>query len=369
MSIMILLLTAGIVYGVVAWFMIRTLDRIKRSYTSVEKPVSVVIAARNERQNIGACLAALAAQDYPPELMEVIVVDDRSDDYTSAVVERFDSLVNNLACITIDHVPSGISPKKNALVHAITRAHGEIIIQTDADCIPPSSWISGMVSGFEHNVGMVTGIAPYYTEPGILNSFVRHEYLWNAALSSASIALGHGTHASGRNIAFKKDIFESIGGYGSGAKVLSGDDTLLLHRFHTVDSASIVSMPLKSSHVFTHAPHTFRSFIRQRVRHMSTGKFFDPVLITLGFFIYGFHILMVSTLLLSFFSAAFLPVFMISFIWKCFIDAMVAVSTKKNLYLSVTWSMFVINELFLLFYMAFMPLLGVIVPIKWKEKG
>ena len=102
---------------------------------------------------------------------------------------------------------------------------------------------------------------------------------------------------------------------------------------------------------------------------MSTGKLFDPVLIALGFFVYGFHILMVSTLFLSFFISAFLPVFMISFLWKCSVDAMVAASTKKNLYLAVRWSMFFINEFFLLFYMAFMPLLGVIVPIKWKEKG
>ena len=136
-----------------------------------------------------------------------------------------------------------------------------------------------------------------------------------------------------------------------------------------MDSASVISMPRKSCHVFTHAPHTFSSFIRQRVRHMSTGKLFDPVLITLGFFVYGLHILMVSTLFLSFVTAAFLPVFMISFVWKCFIDAIVALSTKKYLCLDVTWSMFFINELFLLFYMAFMPVLGVIVPIKWKEKG
>ena len=153
--------------------------------------------------------------------MEVIVVDDRSNDCTSTVVERFDGLMNNLACITIDRVPSGISPKKNALAHAIQISRGEIIIQTDADCIPPPTWISGMVSGFEYDVGMVTGIAPYYPESGMLNSFVRHEYLWNAALSSASIVLGHGTHASGRNMAFRKDIFDRIGGYGAGKKILS----------------------------------------------------------------------------------------------------------------------------------------------------
>ena len=373
MTIIIHLLAAGIaitgiIYGIAVLTVVWALRKVRIGSSSRTVSVSIVIAARNERYTIGNCLAAFADQDYPSSMFEVIIADDRSDDGTSEVINRFQSVLNNFTHIKISEIENGISPKKNALARAIDCAKGDIILQTDADCIPSSKWISGMVSRFEEGIDMVAGIAPYFKETGLLNSFIRHEYLWNASLSAASIAAGHGSHASGRNLAFKRIAFEQLGGYGTMKKVLSGDDTLLLQRFRKSNSASVVTMPGRLSHVYTHAPGTFTDFIRQRIRHMSTGKYFDPFLITLGGFIYGYHILLVFALLFSSVSGLALIIFLSGFFCIFFWDAFTAWRTKAALELDAEWRLFIFNEFLLTLYMAVIPLSGLFIPVTWKEK-
>ena len=362
------LCASGLGYGLFVLVILKALRTVRHGVSEETPFVSVVLAARNERAGIGACLAALYLQDYGRDNFEVIIADDRSEDGTAEVVRRFQEIFGNLKIITVLLVPDGVSPKKNALTRAISSARGSIILQTDADCIVPESWITGMVKRFEEGVVLVTGVAPYIPSPGALNSFIRHEYLWNAVLSAGSIALGRGTHASGRNFGFRRDVFEQADGYGEGQKVQSGDDTLLLHRIQKRYPGGIATNPEKSTHVLTRAPGDVRSFFRQRTRHMSTGKYFDPLLIMIGGIVYGFHLLMVAALLLSPVSPRFFIVFVIAFAVKSLLDARAASAAHRILELEVTWRRFVFNELFLLFYMAFMPIAGCIVPVRWKEK-
>ena len=363
------LLIVGIfLYTVYTMILIFALTRVKTRMATGKPFVSVVIAARNERSMIGKCLASLIAQDYPADMFEVIVVDDRSIDGTSEVLSRFQEIWGTLRVIRVEDTSEDISPKKRALSSGIGEASGEIIFQTDADCIVPPSWITGMVPGFEKGIGMVAGIAPYLAEPGILNSFVRHEYMWNAALSAASIALGYGTHASGRNLSFKREVFEHLGGYGSLKKVLSGDDTLFLQRMRRFTGYKAVTMPDPSTHVYTHTPNGIKAFLRQRVRHMSTGKYFDPFLIAIGSSFYGFQIILCIFLLISPFSSQAFLFFTGSFLLKCIMDALLASRTKKLFALEIQWKRFLVNELLLMPYMAVLPLLGLLIKVKWKEK-
>ncbi|MFC1541578.1 glycosyltransferase [Candidatus Latescibacterota bacterium] len=306
-------------------------------------------------------------QNYKSELFEVIVADDRSDDGTSVVLEEFKSIFSNLKVVRIDCVPEGVSPKKNAVSAAIDIASGMIILQTDADCAVPENWITGMVSSFEDGIEMVAGAAPYLHGSGMLNSFVCHEYLWNITLSAGSIALGHGTHASARNLGFRRKAFDNIGGYGSGETILSGDDTLLLHRIQKENSAGVATIPDKSTHVYTRAPENFKTFLRQRTRHMSTGKYFDPALIAAGSFFYGFHILTMISFFLGFAAPVYFKLFILSFLWKNCIDFIAFMRTKHIFGLDIEWKKIVLNELFLLIYLAVMPVCGLFFSGKWKE--
>lgn len=223
-----------------------------------------------------------------------------------------------------------------------------------------------MASRFEPGVGLVAGVAPYWRTDGMLNSFVRHEYLWNAALSASSIALGRGTHASGRNLAFGRDIFTDLGGYGETAAVLSGDDTLLLHRLQRTGVARAVTMPGVSTHVYTDSPFTIGALLKQRLRHMSTGKYFEPFQIAAGVVVYGFHAGLILALALSPFFLTALVLFLALFLWKAGMDALVSRKVQRTLGLDVEWRTFIRNEFFLLWYMALMPVAGLVATVKWK---
>ena len=364
----VLLVTGCCVYSAGVMILVFALGKVRPGSSSGKPYVSVIIAARNERSVIGACLASIMAQDYPDTSYEVIVADDRSSDGTTETLKHFQAVWNNLRVIRIDRVPEGISPKKNALSLALSLARGEIILQTDADCITKKTWISHMVRGFEEGVGMVTGLAPYLKEPGFLNSFIRHEYLWNAILSAGSIILGNATHASGRNLAFRRETFEKLGGYGAAEKILSGDDTLLLQRMQKHSNLRILTVPDVSTHVYSRAPGDLAAFVRQRIRHMSTGRFFSMFQITAGCIVYTFHFILILSLFLSIGSLRNCGIFTAVFLFKILIDGLAAYRTKAVLGLEVEWARFVLNEFLLTVYMAVMPFLGLIVPVAWKEK-
>jgi len=357
----------ALVYAGFSLLILSGLRRIKRGDSSASPTVSVVVAARNEAANIGRCIASLREQDYYGGGFEVIVADDRSADGTGAILRDLADSIPNLRVIHIDRTPAGISPKKHALSLAIASANGDIILQTDADCEVPPGWITEMVRAFEPGVGFVAGIAPYRKAPGLLNSFVRHEYLWNSALAAASISFGYGTHASGRNMGFRRDMFVQLGGYGEYAEVLSGDDTLLLHRIRRSGIARAAVMPARAAHVMTGAPDTFHAFLRQRIRHMSTGRFFDPPLLLIGGIVYGFHVTLVASLVIAPFSRTALLCFTAGFLVRCTADACVASEVKKTLGLDVQWGRFFVNELFLTLYMAILPIVSTVLSVHWKE--
>jgi cellulose synthase/poly-beta-1,6-N-acetylglucosamine synthase-like glycosyltransferase len=367
-------LDIAFVLGVIAYLacvaaVVCALRSVRTGNETALSPVSVIVAARNEAEHLGRCLESLRAQDYPPDRYEVIVADDRSTDGTADILRRYEHSWNGLRALHIDRTPEGVSPKKHALASAAAHARGEIILQTDADCEAPEHWITGMVSRFEPEVGFVAGIAPYRAGNGWLNSFIRHEYLWNAALSAASIALGRGTHASGRNLGFRKQVFDDVGGYGGAARIRSGDDTLLLHRILRSGIACAATMPARETHVYTEVPRNFPSFLCQRIRHMSTGRYFDPVHLLIGMVVYGFHIVLAAALALSALSGGALALFLIGFMAKTAADGIAAMRVKCTLGLEIEWRRFVFNEFLMIFYMAFLPLAGLFVPVKWKEKN
>lgn len=363
-------MTCYITGAVLIIISLRAGAKVKDESSGTSSPfVSAIIAAHNEEAAIGACLSSLADQCYPRDAFEVIIADDRSDDGTYEIIQCYKDSFSSLTVIRILETPPGISPKKHALMQAIASSRGEIIMQTDADCIVPPGWIKHMIRPFSGSVGFVAGISPYRQGSGLLNSFIRHEYLWNVALMAGSIGLGAGTHATGRNLAFLRKAFDEAGGYGASSHVLSGDDTLLLQRIQARTGYRAAVMLDSGSHVMTQAPSTFRAFLRQRQRHMSTGTRFNPFAIAAGIVVYGFHILLLAGLLLSpFITSLILPVAAALFLKLC-IDAIAAQSVRFRSRLDIQWGRFFVNELCLIAYMAIMPVFGAIFPPRWKENS
>ncbi|MCR4439382.1 MAG: glycosyltransferase [bacterium] len=279
--------------GVFALFLLGLLVGLlrKEGARCQDRPtVSVVVAARNEERQIGRCAAALLAQDYPRHRLQIVIVDDRSDDATAAIVERMAAGQEHLELVRLSSCPSNWSPKKHAIAAGVARCRGEVILCTDADCVPPPGWVSGMVSYFTPGVGLVAGFSPGSWGPRsrLLLRLMEMDDLALACVAAGSIGIGVPLTCSGANLAYRKEVYEEVGGFSGVEHLLSGDDDLFLHKVRATswrcryarDAATIVP---------SGGPESFRQFRHQRTRHASKGFFYPAWLTTLLILIYLFH--------------------------------------------------------------------------------
>ncbi|HRN42908.1 MAG TPA: glycosyltransferase, partial [Vicingus sp.] len=142
------------------------------------EPVSVVICAKNERDNLLNFLPEFLAQDYPT--FEVIVVNDHSIDDTVDVLKAYSLQFPNLKVVTVPDNDRFYGSKKFALTLGIKAAQYENILLTDADCRPTSNqWIK-LMSNYPVNKSIVLGFGAYQKQPGMLNKLIRFETLFTA---------------------------------------------------------------------------------------------------------------------------------------------------------------------------------------------
>ena len=237
---------------------------------SALKPfVSIVIPAKNEAKNIINILNNLSQQTYPEDLFEVIVVDDKSQDYTATIVNDFMGNISNLQLLSTAGVESSLRYKKHPLNLGIRKSQGEILLLTDADCTVSSNWIAAMVSSFTENVGMVIGYSEASPVRTITQKLEALDFLMLLSAARGSAALGDPYACTGQNLAYRRQAFDAVGGFSAFASQVGGDDTLLMQQIKRQTSWEIVFSPDPDSFVKSTPQETAWGFITQRIRWAS----------------------------------------------------------------------------------------------------
>ena len=237
---------------------------------SALKPfVSIVIPAKNEAKNIVNILNNLSQQTYPEDLFEVIVVDDKSQDYTATIVNDFMGNISNLQLLSTAGVESSLRYKKHPLNLGIRKSQGEILLLTDADCTVSSNWIAAMVSSFTENVGMVIGYSEASPVRTITQKLEALDFLMLLSAARGSAALGDPYACTGQNLAYRRQAFDAVGGFSAFASQVGGDDTLLMQQIKRQTSWEIVFSPDPDSFVKSTPQETAWGFITQRIRWAS----------------------------------------------------------------------------------------------------
>lgn len=241
------------------------------NYRNNTEPVSIIIAARNEMDNLERNLIPILEQDYPD--FEVVVVNDCSWDGSQAWLEELQKTQPRLKVsqlIEQEKYPTG---KKFALTIGIKAAKYDQLLFTDADCEPTSNqWLRLMQSQFTPGKDIVLGFSPYRKQPGFLNRFIRFETLITAQFYLSMALMGKPFMGVGRNLAYRKELFFKHKGFASHQHIMSGDDDLFVNEAATSTNTAIQIDP--AAFVFTDAKKTFSSWSNQKSRHMSTGKYY-----------------------------------------------------------------------------------------------
>lgn len=232
-------------------------------------PVSVVVCAHDEAENLRELIPLLLSQDYPE--FEVIIVNDRSNDSTFDFLLQETKTEPRLRMVNVKDTPERVNGKKYGITLGIRAAAHEWILLTDADCRPNSNqWIRSMSRYFTADSQFVLGFSPYMQKAGFLNLFIRFETILTAIQYFAFGWLKNPYMGVGRNLAYRKSLFLEQKGFNNFLHVTGGDDDLFVNMHARGTNTRLQLSP--ESQVSSLPESTWRSFYDQKIRHLAVGK-------------------------------------------------------------------------------------------------
>lgn len=234
-------------------------------------PVSIVICARNEAENLDKYLPRILEQNYSN--YEVVVVNDCSEDETEDILKRYQAMYPHLRTTFIKEDEKFSHGKKLALTIGIKSAKHEWVLLTDADCFPENNnWVATMAKHFSEEKSIVLGYGGYRYKKGLLNMIIRYDTAF-IALNYFSLALiGKPYMGVGRNLAYKKTLFFNNKGFASHFKLDSGDDDLFINE--VANKTNVVVEPFFEAHTISEPKNSFEKWVDQKRRHYTTFSFY-----------------------------------------------------------------------------------------------
>lgn len=271
LSVLVLSLTIQLGFYFIPYTAIlRRTRKIKKGdvpHTIEQPPVSIIICARNEGDNLHRFLPLVLEQNY--EDYEVIVVNDGSCDDTEEIIKDLQKVYHNLYITNIPQETRIISHKKLAITVGVKAAKNEILLFTDADCRPLTpNWITSIVRNFNNQTEFVLGHGNYYREHGFISKMVSYDTLTIAMQYMGFAQLGYPYMGVGRNMAYRKSTFFNHKGFAGFLHVASGDDDLLINAFGKKHNTRIE--PSLEAETLSLPKTTFRDWYYQKLRHLST---------------------------------------------------------------------------------------------------
>ncbi len=233
------------------------------------KPISIIVCAWNEEQNLKELVPLLLQQDHPD--FEVIVVDDRSVDATYEYLFHLQSEIKNLKLVRIDEVPNHMNSKKYALLLGIKAARNDLLLLTDADCRPNSlNWAKLMSSQYDEETVFVIGYSPYTFKWTLLNLLIQYETLLTAIHYLSAVLRKVPYMAVGRNLSYRKSFFLNQNGFSGIQHIVGGDDALFVNKFANGTNSKICIAP--EAVVVSEPKDNWESYFIQKKRHLSIRK-------------------------------------------------------------------------------------------------
>lgn len=326
--------------------------------------VSVIIAARNEQQNIRSCLESIVRVSYPKECLEIVVVNDRSSDGTEQIVREYVAKFPFVRLINAEPDASGkLLGKANAVAQGIEQSEGEIILFTDADCIVPERWIEETVKYFDTpSVGIVAGFTKLRAG-NVFESLQALDWFVLFSIAAATTRLRFPVTAVGNNLAVRRSAYEAVGGY-AGIPFSVTEDYALFHAI-TRDGKYVAKFPIDPGMLVTSQPcATVTELYHQKKRWFAGGADMEWKNLALFGVGYVFKALLVASLFAGAFTA-----FAVAFTLKTAVDYVLVRPTLNAFGMQQLVWYFLPFELYYTLYVLMFPPLVVFRPnVRWKER-
>lgn len=330
----------------------------KQKTQSQQHPVSVIICARDEDENLARNLPGVLVQNYR-STWEAIVVNDNSLDDSKYILQELKKTFKSLKVVELTQEAKLIPGKKYPLSIGIREAKHEVLLLTDADCVPASEyWVEKMQDAYGENTEIVLGYGAYHKKSSVLNKIIRFE-TFHTALQYLSYALAGSPYMGvGRNLSYKKNLFLRNKGFSSINHIPSGDDDLFINKVATKKNTAVIIDP---DAVTRSVPKTtWSGWFKQKSRHFTTAKYYKAK-----------HKFMLG----QYFSTQFLfyPLFIASLIFyswqwslivfgaRFLVQAVIFYKAMKKMDEKDLWPWFLLLDLWMFFYYL------IFAPALWKK--
>ena len=332
------------------------------------KKISILIPFRNEEKNLERCLQGISEQDFPQSLVEIILLDDHSEDKSRDVANQFLN-TRDIPYTILDLHQKNIFGKKNAIEWGVIQASGEIIITRDADSYTPSKdWLKNVSLHFETGSSDLLLAPVLLSGTSFLASFQRFENMAISLLGFAMTTFKLPFVCSGANLMYKKEAFLTTNPYATNKTIASGDDMFLLQAFLAKGKSITGSRYLPLS-VYCSAENTLSAFIQQRLRWASkTAQVKIKTAWFIGIILFLTNLACLIMLLFGIFSSINREFCLFTIIYKCIIDFLLlflgAIMYKQRLNFIFYPLAFLIN----LVYTPVLSIISIFVKPSWKGR-
>ncbi len=302
MSLFILLLTALLIIGYIlllfhyrkSWQSIPDFIITENKETRNSTFISVIVAARNEENNIGKLIDAIKKQNYPSHLFELIIVDDHSTDRTADIIKPFlNNQIRLIPLILADKAT--VAYKKAAIDAGIKNSKGEMIISTDADCIMSENWLSTIAAFYElHHPKMMVMPVVIKNNHSFLGLFQTLDFMSLQGITGAAVHQKIHGMCNGANLAYTRKVYDEVNGFEGIDHIASGDDMLLMHKISKKYKNEILFLKSKNVIVETEPETNITDFINQRIRWASKAdKYEDKSLFPVLLLVYLINVFLI----------------------------------------------------------------------------
>ncbi|MFC2110127.1 glycosyltransferase [Bacteroidota bacterium] len=338
-------------------YLIYGFNRNKQSVTfnSTKTDFSIIIAFRNESENLSALLTSLDALNYPKNKFEILLVNDFSTDNSVQIIEEFKQQHNSLN-LQIFHAPK--TTKKNAISYGILHSKFDQILGTDADCIVPTNWLTSYDAFLQtYPAKLIAGPVAYIYDTPFIAQFQNLEFTSLMGATMGGFGSGKPFMANGANISYSKSVFNEVNGFVGNENIASGDDVFLLEKIAKLYKDNIYFLKDDDAIVQTKPAANLKKLTAQRIRwaaKMTSSKNYFSKLV--GAIVFFMNITLVATLFLN------IQFTLLLFLTKIIVDFLLI--KKTSLFLNQhSWKNHFIASLLLY------PIFNVFIAIQSLYKG
>jgi cellulose synthase/poly-beta-1,6-N-acetylglucosamine synthase-like glycosyltransferase len=329
--------------------------------------VTVIIAARNEEDTIASCVRSVLAQDYPQDVLKLIVVDDASTDRTSEIVQALALADGRLSCISLPPRPeTGIGGKPEAIRTGVEAASSEIILTTDADCQHGAGWVRSMISHFTPMTSLVAGPVDLMPTSALFSRIERLDFLGLVISGAGLIGARRPIICNGANLAYRRSVYLEASDL---VQRSSNDDGTLMSRIVTRRLGDVGFALAPDAVVSTRGQGSLRAFFRQRRRWAAvTGRFLDPTIYLELTLLFSFFAVLLASTVLSLQNPALRWPVVGAWALKFALDLVPLRTALRALSIERRTIDIFLAELFHPFSIVIATILSVVAPFRWKER-